>query len=402
MLSHRSKGRLDVSGSMTDFRRIGARAQGIDRPLTQRGQGQSVMTVSHPLVDLARDSSPEARARLAAHTAELFLNDISEAGSAQGQHYAAILSRLYAYARQDVRAKLSAALALSDWAPLELVRALAADSFEIAQPVISFCPVLDEQGLVDVVRTCGVEHRVCVAGRDNIGEAVTGALIEAREQVVIAALADNDSARIAPDSFARALDIVKDDARLVDTLVARPDLPASLVATAYALAGRDARAAIARRLPPGLEARLTRLAEIVVVEATEAQLESPLPGGLGPQVAHGVSGKTTPSARTAPTTGQILASLVRGERNQVLRGMAEHLGVPGPVLAKRLSEGSVEFLALVARAGGFEIPTVRALHDMLTSGKSIWSRDDERAVALTWMRTTPASARQQVRSVLGA
>lgn len=348
----------------------------------------------HPLIDLAHDASPEARARLAAETADLFLRDTSPGTSGQAELLGEILTRLYAFARQDVRARLSAALALSDWAPVGLVRALATDSIDIAQPVISFCPVLDDAGLVDVVQTCGLEHRVCVAARDSIGETVTDALIETREHPVISILADNATARISVAGFTRALDCVRDDPRLVDALAGRPDLPASLVATAFALAGRDARAAIARRLPPGLETRLTRLAELVSVEAAEAHLGEPLPEPLGRQLARGVTW------RPPVTTGQILASLVRGERTVVLRGLAEILGVDGPALARRLLEGTTDLLALAARGTGFEIPTVRALHDLLRGNGSVWSRDDERQVALTWMRSTPDTARQQIRALL--
>lgn len=354
------------------------------------------MTVAHPLVDLARDASPEARARLAAQTADLFLSDTSEADSPQVTLYGEVLARLYQYARQDVRAKLSAALALCDWAPVELVRELARDTFDIAQPVIAFCPVLDDEGLIDVVRTCGIEHRVCVASRDNIGEAVTTALIDARETQVIAALADNQSARISPDSFARAMDLVREDPKLTDALVSRPDLPATLVATAYAMAGRDARAAIAGRLPPGLESRLTRLASIVCIEAAHEQVD----GGIGEQLGQAVAASV--SSKPKITSGQILGALVRSDRNQVLRGLAELLGVSGPALARRLTEGSTDTLALVARASGFEIPTVRALHDVIATKKSVWSRDDERQVALTWMRTSQEAARQQLRSLISA
>jgi hypothetical protein len=370
----------------------------------------------HPLVQLARDASPEARAALAAETADLFLNHSGDSDSREHILYGDVLARLYQYARQDVRARLAAALAMSEWAPRELVREIARDRIEVAQPVIVFCPVLDEAGLIDVVRTCGIEHSVCVASRDNIGEAVTDALIAKDDAQVVAALAENATARISESGYARALDIVEEETALVDLLASRPGLPASLVATAYAKAGQQARETIARRLPPDLSARLTRLVQIVCVSATEGEVGARLPDHLadgmqqriaGPEtetvILPGLPGAGRKTGRGKASVGGLMGALLRRDRNGFLRGLADLLGVEGRDLNRMLSLGGTEALCTALRAAGFEMASVRPVHDLIGrggQGDAVWNREDERCVALEWMRNSPETARQSLRATL--
>lgn len=351
------------------------------------------MAVNHPLVDLAADASPRARAALVSATADKFLDTADVASLMERTLFAEILVRLYVFARQDVRQKLAAALAMSEWAPVDLARELAMDTIEVAQPVISFCPALNDDVLVAVVRNCGREHRICVAERPNIGEAVSGALIASDDDKVLLALAGNITARIAPEDFQLAMDMLRGEPRGFDALVSRQDLPPSLVASAYALAGSEARAQIGQRMPPRLETRLNRLAEYVLADAADMRASASLDAEAEESLrraARGVSGATT----IKPTAGSLLAALMRGDRRIFYRGLASLLDLPFATVSTKLASPTPEAVTLVARAAHFDLGIVRTLYEQLNDPGAPWTPDSERAANLTWMSCSASSARE--------
>lgn len=341
------------------------------------------------LIELARDASPEARADLVAATADQLLNDPDETPQATLEQYGVVLAKLYPFARQDVRERLSAALAMADWAPPQLVQEIARDNEEVALQVISFCPALADEGLVEIVRTCGLEHRKTVAGRENISEAVSHELVTLEDRRVLEPLIENSTARLADEDFKAALDFVAGDAELHDALAARRDLPASLVAFAYATASDETRRAIEARLPGQLASRMARLATIVGDARGTADAAAEETGaGAGP-------------LRALPSPGALLALLLRGDRRGFLRGVVAITEVSGPTLHKRMSPPEVELVTLVAKSCGFEQDAVATIMDAFRPGVA-WSRADDRMVALNWMRHSKQTARKALQATLAA
>jgi uncharacterized protein (DUF2336 family) len=347
------------------------------------------MPQSHPLIDLAYDKSEAARTALVSQTAVQFLDESDAANLMERTLFADILVRLYKHARQDVRQKLSSALAMAEWAPANLVRELALDTIDIAEPIIAFCPVVNDDILIEVVRACGLEHRLCVAERPHIGQEVCGALIAVDDERVLCALAENATAHIDPDDFGLAMDMLRGSAEGLDVLVQRYDLPTKMVATAYALAGSQARQVIANRLPPRLERRLTSLTEMVTSDAADAATD----GTMSPDLAQALR-RSVRQSSAKPTPGSLLAALMRGERRSFIRGLAEVLNLPSEGIARKLSVPDSELLALAARGALFDISVVRTLFEHLTDGQTAWTPADDRTVSLVWMRTTPDTARQ--------
>ena len=351
------------------------------------GLHKGTMIPAMNLIDLARDASPEARADLAAATADQLLNDPDETPQATLEHYGAVLAKLYPFARQDVRERLSAALAMADWAPPNLVQEIARDNEEVALQVISFCPALEDDGLVEIVRTCGLEHRKTVASRENISEAVSHELVTLEDRRVLEPLIENSTARLADEDFKVAMESVVGDATLHDALAARRDLPASLVAFAYATASEDTKKAIEARLPAQLAARLGRLATILGDAGPKAD-------GAAPEIVGDASPLKAP-----PSPGAWLALLLRGDRRGFLRGVVALTDVSGPILHKRMSPPEVDLVTLVAKACGFEQDAVATIMDAFRPGVA-WSRTDDRMVALNWMRHSKQTARKALQTTL--
>lgn len=347
------------------------------------------MLSGHPLVQLAGDKTRAAREALVSATADQFLDDARAATLLERTLFSDILVKLYGFARQEIRQRLSSALAVADWAPPELVRELALDTIDIAQPIISFCPVLNDDILIEVIRRCDLEHRVCIADRPCIGGPVSNRLIGTRNERVVATLAKNTTARIDVADFKIAIEVLRDNQDNIDVLVGRHDLPPSLIATAYALAGAQTRLAIALRLPAKLDQRLTRLTEFVASDAADGRNSRPLSAELHEAVRSSVRNNSP-----TPTPGFLLASLMRGERAAFFAGLANLLQLPSSGVARKLANADSEMIALVARAANFDATIVRTIFETLHNDGQAWTVADDRQVAMVWMRFAPSSARQ--------
>lgn len=347
---------------------------------------------NHPLISLAENSSREAREALVAATAAQFLDTGDESSLMERTLFSDILVKLYNFARQEVRLKLSATLAMADWAPVELVRELAMDSFDIAQPILAFCPILNDDILVEVVKACGFEHRMTIAERSCIGEMVSHSLIETEDKKILANLATNVTARIAANDFERAMNVLSDAPESLNSLITRHDLPPSLVAAAFAIAGAEARDAITARVSPRIASRLMNVvanstAE-VAAKATKTAFHHPMPDRVVETVR-----KTTRNLDVKPTPGFLVAALMRGEREHFVRGIARILELPVAGVSRKLVSAETESIALAARAANFDSSIVRTIYETLEVRSIPWTIGDDRTVALVWMRCSPGAAR---------
>lgn len=348
------------------------------------------MDFNHPLLALAGDPTRAAREALVSATAEQFLDDERAATLLERTLFSDILVKLYSFARQEIRQKLSATLAMADWAPVELVRELALDTIDVAQPILSFCPVINEDILIEVINSRDFEHRVCIAERPLIGEAVSGRLIGTHNSKVIAVLARNATARIKTADFKQAIEILRDRQEDIDALVSRHDLPASLIAVAYGLAGAQTRIAISMRLPTKLEQRLTRLTAFVASDSADGRTEEVMS-----DTKHNDVRRSVLQSVSHPTPGILLAALMRGERGAFYIGLASLLDLPSQGVAKKLVKPTSETVALVARAANFDASIVRTIYETLDPKGQPWCSADDHKSAMVWMRYAPSTARSQ-------
>jgi uncharacterized protein (DUF2336 family) len=128
----------------------------------------------------------------------------------------------------SVRRDLAERLANEKDAPGELVVALANDEIEIAHPILATSGVLSESDLIEIVKHRTQEHRLSVAMRGPLSEAVAEALVDTGDKDVIEALLNNHDAEIS----SRTMDYLVSESQRVDSfqqpLLRRPDLPVTL------------------------------------------------------------------------------------------------------------------------------------------------------------------------------
>ncbi len=232
----------------------------------------SAAQTAKELTALAKSREPADRERLLLAIVDLY----SGAGDAIRQPQlqglvGSLLNDLVVHAEHDIRARLAEKLAVSDWPPVELIRSLALDDIEIARPVISGSPLLQDIDLIRLLFKAGVEHQIEVAQRPSLGSPVVEAIISQAQPAVLTALAGNMTADISADAMSKLVDASRDLASLRSPLVRHPRMTGDLAEKLYAWVGQSLRLAIVSRFRVDAEALDRAIAEAV----GEARVQSP-------------------------------------------------------------------------------------------------------------------------------
>jgi uncharacterized protein (DUF2336 family) len=140
----------------------------------------------------------------------------------------ALLEKLVMGVSPEARARLSARLAGSRWAPASLVRLLAGDEAAIAVPVLLRSPHLHDHDLMKVFEEGSLDHQSAIARRANLSAPLIEAVLQTREPALLTALASNDRAEISVDALRRLVEASRQHAALRTPLARHPRLTAEL------------------------------------------------------------------------------------------------------------------------------------------------------------------------------
>ncbi|MBO6759058.1 MAG: DUF2336 domain-containing protein [Roseibium sp.] len=125
----------------------------------------------------------------------------------------------------DVRLAVAESLAASANAPGHIVRCLAHDVEDVAEPVLQNSPVLTDEELVDLAAQCTSRLQVAIAQRRPLSPMVGAAIAEVGEPAACAALLDNARAGLLVSSIVRLCDRFGDLTSIRERLLRRADLP---------------------------------------------------------------------------------------------------------------------------------------------------------------------------------
>jgi uncharacterized protein (DUF2336 family) len=296
---------------------------------------------SESLLDLAKSRQPADRERLLMAIADLCDSPV-EGAAMNSPAIQALLSSIFmslvVEAERDIRHRLSQKLASAEWAPNALVNVLALDDIEIARPIISRSPVLQDTDLVRLLVEATIEHQIEVARRPHLSHAVVSAILEQHEPAVLTALAGNATAELSIEDLEALVAASRQIAALRTPLAEHPKLTGQLAKRLYLWAGLALRQGLADRF---------RLDVAILDEALAASVN---------EAHHGLS-------RDAP-----LRTSREGEQKIMERRLVEKLHAAGQLrpgyLIRALREGRLGlFAGALAVLGGFEDDQVRATLD---------------------------------------
>ena len=174
---------------------------------------------------LAQDPSPENRAAIADRLARQYEPSMAPAERNLAE---TIFRALLRDVEVRVRAALAESLKFNPAVPRDVAVALARDVAEVATPILRHSEVLPDEDLLQIIAEASVEHRVAVAGREDVSETIADALVDAGETDVVVALLANENAELSETTLADVIDAFGDDERVADPMARRKWLPLSI------------------------------------------------------------------------------------------------------------------------------------------------------------------------------
>ncbi|MBB5770989.1 uncharacterized protein (DUF2336 family) [Brevundimonas vesicularis] len=158
-----------------------------------------------------------------------------------------IFLALTAQAERDIRLALSERIAGVDWAPPALINMLALDEIEIARPVITSSPLLQNADLIRLLIEATLEHQIAVARRPHLARPVVDTIVDRAEPVTMTALASNRTADIGEEAMRKLVDHSRRIAGLRAPLTRHPRLNEQLAQQLYQWVGQALRQSIGER-----------------------------------------------------------------------------------------------------------------------------------------------------------
>ncbi len=185
------------------------------------------------------------------------------------QEFDTPLVTLLQAAETSIRSRVALRLAACSWAPREAVRMLAFEPLEISEPILARSPVITEEDLLKLARE-DLEHRLLIARRPRVSEAVSTAVAKYRETRCLIALAKNEGAELSDRSAADFAAVARAEETLQAALSTRTDLGAGLARAIYAIAGEAVKQNLAEHYPDLAAAQIDIAVEETLEEAGDS------------------------------------------------------------------------------------------------------------------------------------
>lgn len=217
--------------------------------------------------------SAEKRAEMLRRVTDLFLSTAPRVTEAQAGVFDDVFEQLIKEIEWKAALELSERMAPVENAPERLIRRLAHDdAIEISGPVLEHSVRLGEDDLVTIARTKSQAHLAAIAGRAELGEQVTGVLVERGDLVVARKVASNGGARFSEASLRNLAERASDDGDLANAVARRRELSPAMFRAMLARATDSVRQRLLDNAQPAAAKLINKiLAEVSqTVEGTAA------------------------------------------------------------------------------------------------------------------------------------
>ncbi len=323
------------------------------------------------LLDLAKSTDSGQRRELLREVTELFFESSGARSARESALMGDVLQMVAAEMQDSVLAELSNAFADAADAPQGLMRDLANRSFEVAAPILSRSPALDEPTLLRIVNYQSQQHIKAVAQRPLVSEALSDAIVRVGDDVALDALIRNDGAQISRPSLEVAVDRAQKSAVLHEAVVKRRDLPIDLLNEMYFVVEKSLREQIMVRNaafdPSALDAALAKARDRMRKSAQEMTAET-----------RNAKSFIMTKKNSGELSARLLVSLYRESKQaHFLYGLAEITGVDYDTAADLLQRQDIDGLAMICRAANIERPLFVTIAVMTCGGDNAMAKAEE-------------------------
>ena len=329
------------------------------------------------------------RAEMLRRVTDLFLAGATQLSDEEVALFDDVIVRLAAEIEVSARALLSIRLAPIPNAPPRTIRALAFDdAIEVAAPVLSQSPRLNDSDLVENARIKGQGHMLAISQRLQLSEAVTDVLVERGNQQVLMSTVGNRGARLSDAGFSILVRRTEDDDVLAVRIGERTEIPPHLFRQLLARASLSVRKKL-QAVHPELSREIHEVVE-EISSRIELEVLTPPTDRVAPDPEHSAAGTDQlddVKLRKLAVTGAF------AELTSALAAMSDlSISYVDRLMTGRRSDG---LLALV-RAIGLSWPTVKAIL-MLRADKRIILETEIGYCLACFERLRPETAREIIR-----
>ena len=185
------------------------------------------------LIELAKEPSSTKRRELLRSVTDIFMTHPETVAGAEMELYDSVMTQLTNDMETIVRAEIAQTIAGARNAPLGLLRKLAVDDIQVAEPILTRSKALSEKDLMHVVQTQGQDHLRAVSKREQVPESVSGVIVKRGDDTTLHTLLSNDGARLSRASSEEVVQRAQSNQALHEVVVNRQDLPPDLMNDMY-------------------------------------------------------------------------------------------------------------------------------------------------------------------------
>src|SRR6185312_1824048 len=144
------------------------------------------------LIALAQEPSSAKRRELLREITNIFMTNPEDINDAEMALYDTVMSQLSNDMETVVRAEIANTLARAGAAPLGLLRRLASDHIDVAEPILERSKALTENDLMHVVSNMSQDHLRAVSRREEVPESISGVIVRRGDDDTLHTLLTND------------------------------------------------------------------------------------------------------------------------------------------------------------------------------------------------------------------
>ena len=310
------------------------------------------------LTTLAHDRSPARRAELLRSITDLFASAGHGVSDDANDIYSDIVWHLVPGITLAERADIALRLAEMPTAPHALLLDLARDEIILADPVLRRSTVLSDEDLVGLASGLPRDHLIAIAGRDELSEPVSDALIEHGDSTVLQAVARNPRARLSIAGLTRLVTEAGSDPAL-----------------RYGLASRDG---------PDLGA----MGELIPFPSHAVRSSGrPEPDAPAGEI---VPWKAPVAAAPCRPVASVISAIASHDRMlEVAILLADHAGLPADLVSRMIAKTDSALLAILCKAAGIDDATFALIADI--RGRRFGQQPEAVAAAIEGYVALPAA-----------
>jgi uncharacterized protein (DUF2336 family) len=326
------------------------------------------------LEDVIQHGSQDKRAATVKRIANLFVDGASSFNEDHVGLFDDVLCRLVAEIEAKARVEMAQALAAVENAPTELMHTLAKDEdIEVAGPVLAQSRRLRESELVELAKTKGQAHLAAIAGRDDLGEAVTDVLVRRGNPEVVLTVADNQLAKFSEDGFSTLVKRAEGDEDLAQKVGSRLDIPAHLFRDLLVRATAVVQQRLLASAKPETRAEIQRVLDKISREYDKSV----------PARDYAAAMRTVVAMHQTNDLGEPeLAAFARDRKfEETVASLAMLCGIPVETADRLMAGDRPDPILILCKAAGYSWDTVKAiiLSRPTTKGTSAQSLEDSLA-----------------------